>query len=299
MLAAIVVGLIAAMAFLIPYDTVNYLAASADKHRLLYSVDSPRMILVGGSNAAFSIDSLKISNYFDKPVVNTGLHVDVGLKYMLNEVGPALRIGDIVIIFPEYEHFYFVSLDGRPTELGAVIRFCPECVSGIRTPAQFFNVVTGITQMLEGDLLRGLNPLSAYKKVYFRGGFNKRGDMIAHLNQNDKLPPNNHVSSIKILSPNPAIDLLNSFYKARQADGVQVFFVFPAIPIDEYQAQSEKFIALYNLIAAELEIPILGAPKDFIYPENYFYDTVYHMNRIGREAHTADIIEVLTSVLRK
>jgi hypothetical protein len=101
------------------------------------------------------------------------------------------------------------------------------------------------------------------------------------------------------LSPNPAIDLLNSFYRSYRANNVQIFVVFPAIPVNEYNSQEKNFSALYNLIATELEIPVLGKPEEFLYPEEFFYDTVYHMNGVGREHHTQDIIGVLGPVFQK
>lgn len=298
-LGAFVAVVIAAIVVMSPHDTNNYLAAARDKHRLFYSVASPRIILIGGSNVAFSINSAKISERFNMPVVNMGLHVDLGLRYMLNEISPALRNGDIVFIFPEYENFSGLPLDGRPTELGSVIKFCPECISGISAPVQIFNVAAGIAQMSEGDILRSIKNSKSHEKVYFRQGFDQNGDMVAHLKQKDELKPNNHVSKIEALLPNPAIDLLNSFYQLHRTDKVQIFVVFPAIPIDEYKNQEENFIALYSLFNAELKIPILGAPQDFLYPEDFFYDTVYHMNRIGREAHTKDIIKALIPEFEK
>jgi len=281
------------------HDMNNYLAAAIDKHHLLYSTESPRIILVGGSNIAFSVDSEKIQKRFGMLVVNMGLHADVGLRFMLNEVQPALSSGDIIVIFPEYEHFYQIPVDGLPRELGSVIKFCPECISGIETPGQIFNMLTGFLQMSESDILRTLRGPEKPEKIYFRQAFNEWGDVTSHLKKADKLAPNNHVYDIKIISPNAAIKSLNSFYRSGSAVDAQVFVMFPAIPLDEYNAQEEKFTALYDLIATELDIPILGTPHDFLYPEEYFYDTVYHMNNIGRDARTDHIIELLSAALQK
>lgn len=282
-----------------PHDTNNYLAAAIDKHRLLYSVESPRIILVGGSNLAFSVDSKKIQEHFGIPVINMGLHADVGLRFMLNEVETALKNGDIVVIIPEYEHFYQISVDGLPRELGSVIKFCPECISGISTPGQVFNVIGGFFQMSEGDVFRSIQSPEKPNSVYFRQAFNEQGDLISHLKKADKSAPNNHVYDIKIISPNPAISLLNSFYRSQNAADARIFFMFPAIPEDEYNAQDDKINAFYELLASELKIPILGKPQDFLYPEDFFYDTVYHMNRIGRDARTDHIIELLSVALQK
>ena len=75
--------------------------------------------------------------------------------------------------------------------------------------------------------------------------------------------------------------------------------MFPAIPIRDYYAQEENFIASYKILSAELKMQILGTPKDFIYPDEFVYDTGYHLNRIGREKRTEHMIELLDTVLQK
>ena len=276
------------------YDSSQYMAAISDKHHRLSTVESPRIILVGGSNLAFSVDSEKIEKHFERPVVNMGLHAGLGLKFMLNEIQPALNGGDIVIIFPEYEHFYSLPLDGRPLELGAVAKFCSECISAM-TVDQLFISASGIFQLMENDILH----MRKSESVYVRQGFNQWGDMVFHLDQNDQGELSNHILPIKILSPNPAADALNLFYKSAFENNIRVFLMFPAIPVPEYNAQEEGFFALYDLLQNELDIPIVGVPQDFIYPKKMFYDTVYHMNRIGRTNRTDRILELLTPLLQK
>ena len=259
-----------------PHDTDNYMAAAIEKHHLLDSVESPRIILVGGSNVAFSMDSQKIEEYFDLPVINMGLNVDLGLRYMLNEVQPALRDGDIVIIFPEYGHFSDVPLDGSPRELGYVIKLCRECISGISTPTQAYNAVSGIFEASESDILQAIKNSKKKPAIYSRQSFNAWGDMVGHL---DKPAPSGFagtISQIEVSSPNPAIELLNTFYQSLDGRSVQVFLMYPAIPISIYKAQEKNFIALDKLIKTDLEIPVIGTPRDFIYARKLFYDTTYH-----------------------
>jgi hypothetical protein len=281
-----------------PHDTENYMAAAADKHRLLYSVPSPRMILIGGSNTAFSVDSQEMAQRFGMPVINMGLNVDLGLRYMLNEVKPALRDGDILLIFPEYAHFAGVPLDGESRELGTLVKLCPECISGITTPLQEFNVAAGLAEGIESDIFRALGKSHDPSPVYTRQAFNAWGDMVAHL---DQPVPSGFAASIprvEVSSPNPAIELLNSFYRSLDVDA-QVFLVYPAIPIPQYKAQKENFAELSELILSDLEIPVIGVPQDFIYAAKLFYDTSYHLNCEGREAHTDHVIDMLTPSLKR
>ncbi len=280
-----------------PYNDENYMAAGVDKHRLLVSVPSPRIILIGGSNTAFSMDSQIMAQHYGMPVINMGLSVNLGLRYMLNEVRPALRDGDILLIFPEYAHFSDVLLDGNALELGALIRSCHECISGISTPIQAYHVVVGLFQALEGDILRSFkNTDSHHSPVYYRHSFNAWGDMVAHLDQPVPDGFASAIPKIEVSFPNPAVELLNTFNRSLNGAGVQVFLVYPAIPINIYKAQQENFITLDKLIKTDIEFPVIGTPKDFIYASKYFYDTTYHLGREGRELHTDHVIDMLPLV---
>ncbi|MBI5942746.1 MAG: hypothetical protein HY864_00115 [Chloroflexi bacterium] len=302
LLALLVALNIMALIIIIPADTDSYLAAANEKHRLLHSVESPRIILVGGSNVALSIDSEKIENFFHIPVINMGLTAGAGLRFMLNEVEEGLQEGDIVIVLPEYQHLYAFSLDGTPKLLGYMIKACPECTSALSSPNQLWVVTTGILQTLEGDLIRAVKGVDIDSKIYFRQGFNRQGDLISHL---DKPIPQKEKIHLKLPSEDnlktsymiPSMHLLNAFSQACVSANVRVYFMFPGILVEDYAAQDKKFSELYKILSAGLEFPILGTPQDFAYPEELFFDSYYHMNRAGREARTDKIIQLLIPVI--
>jgi len=281
-----------------PKNTQSYLAAAIDKHQLLIDIPSPRIILIGGSNLAFSVDSEEIENRLGMPVINMGLHAGLGLRYMVDEIIPYIREGDIVIIIPEYAHFISISLDGRPSELGAVIKLCRQCVSGIHTPTQIGNVVVGILSESEGDLLRVVED-SGTGKPYSRDSFNRFGDNVAHLN----LPvPGNQgarITDLSVLTPNPAIKFLNYSQEHIKEKGARVFFMFPSIPETDYKTAEKDFLFLQELLQTELDIPILGTIQDFVFPEDFFYDTIYHLNGVGRSYRTSRMIELISAGLQQ
>src|SRR5678816_2773153 len=69
----------------------SYLAAVLEKDRLIRNTPSPKIILVGGSNLAFGIDSKAIEDSLGLHVVNMGLYAKLGLKYMLAQVRPYIK----------------------------------------------------------------------------------------------------------------------------------------------------------------------------------------------------------------
>src|SRR6266576_1729813 len=110
------------------YDTRagddNYLAAVLEKDRLIRTTPSPKIILVGGSNLAFGIDSRMMKDSLGVNVVNMGLYAKLGLRYMLAQVKPYIRRGDVVIIVPEYDQFYGNFSEGDNT-LNTALLYAP------------------------------------------------------------------------------------------------------------------------------------------------------------------------------
>jgi hypothetical protein len=86
----LLVTLLAGSLFLIPDYTAreSALAVLPNKHRMLRETSSPRIIFLGGSNLCFGLDSRRIADTFDMPVVNLGLHAGIGLKFMMEDLKP-------------------------------------------------------------------------------------------------------------------------------------------------------------------------------------------------------------------
>src|SRR5687768_14997237 len=102
----------------------NYLVAVLEKDRLIRKTPSPKIILVGGSNLAFGIDSKMMQDSLRMPVVNMGLYAKLGLKYMLAQVQPYIGPGDVVVVVPEYDQFYGDFANGDHT-LNTALLYAP------------------------------------------------------------------------------------------------------------------------------------------------------------------------------
>ena len=83
----------------------SFYMASYDKHRRLETLPSPRIIFIGGSSMAFGMDSGYVGQQLGFHPVNMGLNHGVGLAFMLQEVEPFVRAGDIIVVAPEYDTF--------------------------------------------------------------------------------------------------------------------------------------------------------------------------------------------------
>ncbi|MFP3154174.1 hypothetical protein LQZ18_07015 [Lachnospiraceae bacterium ZAX-1] len=87
-------------AIVMPQYSTVYIASFRDKYALLKSIEEPKIIVIGDSNVAFGIDSLKISEQFQMPVVNLGLHGALSQAFHTDMIKEYIGKDDIVVICP-------------------------------------------------------------------------------------------------------------------------------------------------------------------------------------------------------
>jgi hypothetical protein len=96
-------------------ESDNYLLSILEKEKLARTTPSPKILLIGGSNLAFGIDSKEIEDSLGLNVVNMGLYAKLGLKYMLAQARPYIKAGDVAVVVPEYDQFYGEYANGDNT----------------------------------------------------------------------------------------------------------------------------------------------------------------------------------------
>lgn len=278
-----------------PKDESGHLAALLDRHALLEATPGPRMIFVGGSNLAFGLDSRMVAAATGWNVVNTGLHAGLGLKYMLDDVEPFLRPGDLVVLVPEYDHFVLANaLNGEMALAEFLLKYH---LRGLRLLdfRQSLNLVrnapTVVWKTILNEGVRGLRARTIAGNAFHRGVFNEHGDLIGHLSlPNHDVPPEPVLP--QDLQPE-AIAALNAFARRQQERRVRCVLMSPSLRRLDY-VNSEPAIRLVDAaLRRELGFPILGTPGDFVFPDDVFFDTGNHLDRIGRAERTRRVIRLL------
>ena len=92
--------------------TNTFLAGLEIKHKRALNLKSPKIILNGGSNLAFGINSAVIEKALCLPVCNLGIMAGLGMEYMIEQVKFYAKEGDIVILVPEY--FLYATPESDP-----------------------------------------------------------------------------------------------------------------------------------------------------------------------------------------
>lgn len=300
--AALIALTIAAIFITTPPDEKHLYQASLLKSELLRTVPSPRIILVGGSNIAFGIDSELMEQKLGIPVINDGLHVALGIA-PLNEIKQYLRSGDIVIISLEYYNFTDEpSFYGQPQYLADWVEFSPERIWYLHEP--YKQMPSIFTMMLERKVNRQLNyylygfSYEAGRNFYSGDLFNEHGDFIGHLgeNSNKQFEIADSVYPINLIED--AYVFLEDFNQYALSKGAMVFYEAQAHRQTNCERTGKKHLdRFFNRLKTKTTIPLLTNLDQLCLPDDYFYDTPYHLNAVGRQIRTERLIDSLKIAL--
>lgn len=215
----------------------TYTTAYLDKINLLEMTQGEkRIIFIGGSNLAFGLNSEKIKEKFSEyEVINTSVHAGIGLRYILNDTKQYLGNEDIVIIAPEYSHFYTGGFGDYA--LWEVISAKKELKN-----LEIFNFIKSLPTLINGMksiILTKENQDFGKKFTYDRRGFNKYGDYSEHWNYESRSSiPESIIGEKK--SNEGFIKYFQEFKNDLERKGIKYLILPPVITETSFQLNSKK-----------------------------------------------------------
>ena len=282
----------------------GFMAETIDKHRLLKQQQSPRLIFVGGSAFAFGNNSGYIAQQLGGKYhpINMGLHAGLGMQYMLNEVKDDLRPGDVVVMSMEYENF--IDFPSGPKDVADVLE--PHWQNMQYLPLNYIPPLLDKGLIFGGGILRrSLQTMTGNmdrKPYYQRSSFNEFGDAVAHYplaSFTEKVKEDSKTFEFQPQSIQRAVQYMNDFNTIAKAKGVKVYFAYPPL-VDRLLIESKPEIQkIETALQSSLTFPILDRPEDVGYPDSYYFDTRYHLNKVGTDARSQHLAERLAQKLQQ
>ena len=111
----------------------NYLSNINLIHNAL-KINRRKLVLLGGSNLGWGVNSIYLEETIGIDVINYGLHAGLGLDFLLSDLNRFINNNDIVVIALEYEHFNDNFHKGDQETLYLTNSLCDDC-----TFLDFFN----------------------------------------------------------------------------------------------------------------------------------------------------------------
>ncbi len=298
--AAVQTAILVALWRACPDSPDHYMAATIDKHARLRAAASPRLIFVGGSSVAFGIDSSAFAPLALEPV-NMGLSASLGLPFMLGEVAPELRAGDVVVVAPEPELYWLGSKDDaiwavlqrRPASLRCLAAAGPRAIAEVPDQALHFvarKIRCAAHQMTTDSELPG---------VYRRSSFDAVGDLVAHRG----LAPKQEAMLDKpwpapdTLDFDHAIAALQHFATRCEQVGARCFITWAPLREAQFVGGAELFAAIEARVRDEVALPMLETPRELTFPNEAFFDRGMHLTGDAAKRRSTRLAERLTAAL--
>jgi hypothetical protein len=284
-------------------------AAWGDKHALVTAPGEHRIILAGGSNVAFGVDSTRIEQETGRRSVNLGLHAGLGLSMMVNELSVVTRPGDLVVLIPEYEEFFGDLVDGNL----AAIQVLQDNWAALAYTSSWHQWRNLSRDALMANRLAVLNRLDYAKrlflgtvprqidaqvsKVYDREAFDNHGDLTAHLAlpQNPEAVLNGVTRISEELNPRAFMVLERAADRISKRGG-QFIVIFPAVAATYWKVNEDRIASVASSMPTRWTHT---TPAEWVYDDNLFYDTHYHLARQGRDRRTSQLLTTIRRVLER
>jgi len=290
---------VATIFFLIRPDPNHYFQGSLLKLELIETTPSPRIIIIGGSNIAFGIDSQLMERTFGIPVINDGLHGGLGVA-PLRELQDYIQEDDIIIISLEYTNF--VSKDQMNGNAGVLwdwIEFSPKRINYLETPWKEATSLYAI--MLQRKVNREINlelvgsGMDEIRGIFTGNHFNEHGDFIGHLDDKQTKPKDIPADKYAV---QPLYDdifiFLEDFNQDAIAKGATVYFEAQSSRQANCENTGiENMVEFFDAFREKTSILVLTPMDQLCMPDRFFYDTPFHLNAKGRQLRTKRLIEDL------
>lgn len=303
LLAALVAATLGALLVIPAGGRTSFTEAIIDKQRRLESLPPGKVILVGGSNLAFGIDSRLLETTLGRPVVNMGLSGAVGIPFLLDQVRPYVSAGDLIVLSPEYELFFERPALTRPTCLQAL--YLPQPWRYVGRTGYLRCVVSTFGEVVQYNFTWALRKAlgtndSPTDPVYSRGSFNRWGDVEAHLSRATKLTePPRETGRIEGKPDDDVLDAITRFARFAKRRGARVAFAHPACAASAYAPHLDALRALDRVLRQRLggDVAFLSVPEDFFFPPDMFFDTRYHLNGAARAIRSRRVAAAIQSLV--
>ncbi len=270
-----------------PRASKSLLFGALKKDSRLKSTPSPRIIFIGGSNLSFGLNSQTIKDELNLNPINTAIHVNIGLNYMLSNTIQYVKRKDIIILVPEYEHFYWDYNRGTQHLFRTIFDVNPSKIR-LLNQIQMLNIVKYIPKYTVSKFKSTEYINVKENMVYGVNSFNQYGDTYTHWELGrKKFKP---YSKIRGEFNQSVMERIKEFQAEIEKRNATLLISFPGLQDASYFNMTEQI----KKVEAEYiknGLIVLGSSKRYMIPDKMMFNTPYHLNKNGVDYRTSLLIE--------
>lgn len=308
LLALVPCSLLLTGAGLPSYYQDSYYAEMAPMYRRLKDTEGPKIVVAGGSNVAFGLDSglmesLLAEKGYSYTVCPFGLYAAVGTSAMLDLSLGTLRPGDIVLLSVEPTADTMSAYFGA-TAFWKCAEDAPELLLGVSREKQSALFGNYIPYLQERYAIRTSGILPQAEGVYARASFNGRCDLVYPREGNAMALGYDASAPVDLagVSIDPAFaEQVNEYCEAAREAGAAVYLTFCPVNRSAMAGspaeQEDAVRSFFQRCNATFLCPVLSNPFSYILDSGWFYDSNFHLNSAGAVCRTVSLTQDLLPML--
>lgn len=269
------------------------------------SISEPKLVVVGGSSSLFGISCKQLHQALNIPCVNGGTHAGLGIDYILYRAKEFLKPGDTVLLAIAYE--FYSTNQRHPSDLlvDYVLSRDPHFLVN-KDLSSAVQIVMGVSWLrLLSGVVNTFIPPTDYGIPYKAKSLNRYGDETGNRlrdlskgqkRRRDQLTPLNARGSV---TSSYGMDKIQEFIAYCKQNDMVVLATWPnTLWFDEYEQEAYRdfFMSIRNF-HQNLNVPLLGEYREFMYEKAQIFDTIYHLNRSGVRRRTEQLERYLAPYL--
>ena len=267
--------------------------------RMIKTKGENRIIVVAGSSALYGIESNIMEEQFenDYTVVNFGTNGNMNIPFYLDAITPLLTKKDIVVFAPEQYGPYAYHTNGNKELPMATFQGISSCYN------LFENIDASTYTKVFDSFGQYCVQTSKMKSLSWQDYDHDQDQYGNHALIPSKMNSptfrygaNGWFRFNETVIPSEYIPNLNRIINRAANTGAKILFSYPPHNKNNIEQSSlnDKAYNAYNAwIAKTVNCKLISDVRNYIYKGEYFANTDYHLNTIGRELHTRQLAKDL------
>lgn len=294
------------------------------KMHVARTTESPKLIILGGSNAMFGLDSQVLQRKLNMPVVNLSIHAGLDPHFLLMQLRETLGEKDVVVMPLEYE-FYSPSDEYSGWFVSNMLAWG----EGIYlNKMSLFEYLRFLKAVSVSDIWKGLLSLGAPSKLidtevvlkeveranrdgkvryegYTHKSLTEQGDMLPDTRPHKRVleivqkTGDAYLKSLDAISPRliETLTEIDDLLKAYQAELILTWPVSVRNSLfDLSRPADQKRIEDFASLLEREGIRIACEPALFNFHFALFHDNRYHLNRKGALLRSVNLADCISSL---
>ncbi len=278
------------------------------KSNLAKSTNTPKLIVISGSNGLYGISCQMIQEKTRLTCVNAATGVTLGIDYLLRGVRSWVKPGDLVIFPLEYEYYAYNGIP-ESSFVDYVFSRDPNYLKSLDLVTQI-RFISGLTFERLQEGIRIKSKSSQFKDIVAKSReFNEYGDEAKNressmskdvLNRNDRYTPNQLLLKTASIHETQGMKTISDFVNWCHQNNIKIIATWPStVWFDAYQdSKQQEFFQDIEEFYQKLGVPLLGKARDFMYPQSMFFNSSYHLHDRGRSQRTQQVLDLLEPYLQ-